>query len=32
VDSGIHAGIVAADPQFYRHFADTSYLGFVRHG
>lgn len=30
--SGIHAGIVAADPQFYRHFADTSYLGFVRDG
>lgn len=30
--SGIHAGIVAADPQFYRHFAATSFLPFVRHG
>lgn len=30
--SGIHVGIVAADPQFYRHFATSSFLPFVRHG
>jgi len=30
--SGVHAGIVAADPQFYRPFADSSFLPFVRDG
>jgi hypothetical protein len=29
---GVHLGIVAADPQAYRHFADGSFLGFVRTG
>lgn len=29
---GVHLGIVAADPQLYRHFADGSFLGFVRTG
>ena len=29
---GVHVGIVAADPQLYRHFADSALLGFVRSG
>jgi hypothetical protein len=29
---GVHLGIVAADPQFYRPFADEALLGFVRSG
>lgn len=29
---GIHVGIVAADPETYRHFADSALLGFVRTG
>lgn len=29
--SGIHVGIVAAGPDFYRHFADTALLPLVRH-
>lgn len=29
---GVHVGIVAADPQLYRHFADGALLGFVRSG
>jgi hypothetical protein len=28
--AGVHLGIVAADPQFYRPFADPSYLPFIR--
>jgi hypothetical protein len=28
--AGVHLGIVAADPEFYRPFADPSYLPFVR--
>ena len=27
---GVHLGIVAADPQLYRHFADDALLGVVR--
>jgi hypothetical protein len=27
---GVHLGIVAADPQLYRHFADDALVGFVR--
>ena len=30
--SGIHVGLVAADPQFYRPFADQALVGFVRTG
>lgn len=30
--SGIHVGIVAADAETYRHFADTALFGFVRTG
>jgi len=30
--AGVHLGIVAADPETYRQFADGSYLGFVRTG
>ncbi len=30
--AGIHLGIVVADPQFYRPFADGSPFGFVRDG
>jgi hypothetical protein len=26
---GVHVGIVAADPEFYRHFADGALFGFV---
>ena len=29
---GVHLGIVAADPQTYRHFADSGLFGFVREG
>jgi len=29
---GIHVGIVAADPQFYRHFADGALAGVIRSG
>ena len=29
---GIHVGIVAADPETYRHFADQPLFGFVRSG
>ncbi|HST48531.1 hypothetical protein [Jatrophihabitans sp.] len=27
---GVHVGIVAAEPGFYRHFADGALLGFAR--
>lgn len=30
--AGVHLGIVAADPQFYRPFADPAYFSFVRDG
>ena len=30
--AGVHLGIVAADPETYRSFADGSFLGFVRSG
>lgn len=30
--SGVHLGIVAADPTTYQHFADGAVLGFVRDG
>lgn len=29
---GVHLGIVAADPETYRHFADSGLFGFVREG
>ena len=29
---GVHIGIVAADPETYRHFADGALFGFVRTG
>ncbi len=29
---GVHLGIVAADPETYRHFADAGLFGFVRDG
>ena len=29
---GVHLGIVAADPETYRHFADSGLFGFVRDG
>lgn len=29
---GVHLGIVAADPQFYRSFADAALFSFVRDG
>jgi hypothetical protein len=29
---GVHVGIVAGDPQTYRHFADGALFGFVRTG
>ena len=29
---GVHLGIVAADPEAYRHFADQGLFGFVRAG
>ena len=29
---GVHLGLVAADPQVYRHFADHALFGFVRTG
>ena len=32
VTGGIHVGIVAADTEFYRHFADAGLFGFVREG
>ena len=30
--SGVHLGIVAADPRLYRHFADAGLFPFVRSG
>lgn len=30
--SGVHLGLVAADPSVYRHFADHALFGFVRSG
>ena len=30
--SGVHLGIALAHPQSYEHFAEESYLGFVRTG
>ena len=32
VTGGVHLGLVAADPQVYRHFADHALFGFVRTG
>jgi hypothetical protein len=32
VSAGVHLGLVAADPQTYRGFADAGLFGFVRHG
>jgi hypothetical protein len=32
VTGGVHLGLVSADPQVYRHFADHALLGFVRTG
>ena len=32
VMGGVHLGLVAADPQVYRHFADAGLFGFVRTG
>ena len=32
VTGGVHLGIVAADPDFYRPFADGALLPFVREG
>ena len=29
---GVHLGLVAADPETYRHFADAGLFGFVRDG
>jgi hypothetical protein len=29
---GVHLGIVAAEPETYRHFADSGLFGFVREG
>ena len=29
---GVHLGLVAADPETYRHFADQGLFGFVRDG
>lgn len=29
---GVHLGIVAADPQTYRHFADGAFFPFIRDG
>jgi hypothetical protein len=29
---GVHLGIVAAQPQFYRHFADAALFSFVQQG
>ena len=29
---GVHLGLVAADPETYRHFADHGLFGFVRDG
>jgi len=32
VMGGVHLGLVSADPQVYRHFADHGLFGFVRTG
>ncbi|WGX95098.1 hypothetical protein [Nocardioides sp. L-11A] len=32
VTGGVHLGIVVADPEFYRPFADGAFLPFVRDG
>ena len=32
VMGGVHLGLVAADPQIYRHFADAGLFAFVRDG
>ena len=32
VTGGVHLGIVAADPDFYRPFADAALFSFVREG
>jgi hypothetical protein len=32
VMGGVHLGLVAADPQVYRHFADHGLFAFVRDG
>lgn len=32
VMGGVHLGLVSADPEVYRHFADHALLGFVRDG
>jgi hypothetical protein len=32
VMGGVHLGLVAADPQIYRHFADQALFGFVTTG
>lgn len=32
VTGGVHLGIVAADPEFYRHFADGALFDFVSMG
>ena len=32
VMGGVHLGLVAADPQVYRHFADNGLFAFVRTG
>jgi len=29
---GVHIGLVSADPEVYRHFADDALVGFVRDG
>ena len=29
---GVHLGLVAADPDVYRHFADDALFGFVADG
>jgi hypothetical protein len=29
---GVHIGVVGADPETYRHFADQALFGFVRDG
>jgi len=32
VMGGVHLGLVSADPEIYRHFADQGLFGFVRDG
>lgn len=32
VMGGVHLGLVSADPEVYRHFADHGLFGFVRNG